>query len=165
MHTCGTTTPRSANLGDCVALLRRDEANNNSRSLQSHSKIFSSIFCVAKRQRGVLHSEILKVRLTVVQKNFRCLHSEVVFIEDQNVMVRPNKSAKAIARFDREAEDEDELSFPEGAEITDIVKSLVVFAYISTGRHNLINLPEILPRELVARDVRRPEWAFPGRLH
>jgi hypothetical protein len=51
-------------------------------------------------------------------------------MEDQDVMVRPNKRAIAIGHFAWEAENADELSFPEGAEITDIVKSLVVFAYL-----------------------------------
>jgi hypothetical protein len=47
-------------------------------------------------------------------------------MEDEDFMVRPNKSAIAIAHSAWEAKDEDELSCPEGAEITDIVNLLVV---------------------------------------
>jgi hypothetical protein len=42
-------------------------------------------------------------------------------------MVRANKSAIAIADCGWEAENEGELSFPEGAMITDIVNSPTVF--------------------------------------
>lgn len=41
-------------------------------------------------------------------------------------MVRNNKGARAIANDAWEAEEEDELSFPKGAEITDIVNFLLV---------------------------------------
>jgi hypothetical protein len=47
-------------------------------------------------------------------------------MKDQDFTARPNKSAIAIAHSAWEAKDEDELSFPEGAEITDIVNLLVV---------------------------------------
>jgi hypothetical protein len=36
-------------------------------------------------------------------------------------VIRTNRSASAIADYGWEAEDEDELSFPEGAKIVDIV--------------------------------------------
>jgi hypothetical protein len=56
-------------------------------------------------------------------------------VSDRLAVVRSSKSATAIADYAWEAENEDELSFPEGAVITDIVKLLVVSYHRPTDSH------------------------------